>query len=368
MALRIDADGRAALRIVDANLNRAREALRVLEDAQRFGGDPSAAAALRDLRRSLAHAAARLGAPRAALLATRDTARDPGRGEAGVARRHANLAALAAANWGRLTEALRSLEEASRLFSVSAARTFARARFTAYRVEREATLGRVRSARLARARLYLVATPRRGWSAARLARVVRRALAGGAGIVQLRIKGASDRAVLAAAQRVGRICARAGALFIVNDRPDLAVLACADGVHVGQGDLSVAQARRIVGSGRIVGVSTHSARQALAAQAAGADYVGFGPLHATPTKPGRRPVGLATLPRLARRMTIPVFAIGGVSPRTVARVARAGAARVAASAAILDARDPRAVARAILRGLGRPRRRAPRGARAASAP
>jgi len=181
---------------------------------------------------------------------------------------------------------------------------------------------------------------------------LRRALRGGVDIVQLRVKdGSDDDRILATATRFRRACAEAGALLIVNDRPDLAVAADADGVHIGQDDVAVARAREIVGPERLLGLSTHSAAQIDAAASSGADYLGVGPVHATPTKPGRPAVGLELVSYAARHSVLPFFAIGGINTANVAAVHDAGAHRVAVLRALTDADDPELAARALRAGL-----------------
>jgi thiamine-phosphate pyrophosphorylase len=171
------------------------------------------------------------------------------------------------------------------------------------------------------------------------------ALEGGVDIVQLRVKDAADEDVVTAARRFAGVCGEHGALLIVNDRPDLAVAAGADGVHVGQDDMPIARARDIVGPDRIVGLSTHSPAQIDAA--AGVDYIGVGPVNATPTKPGRPAVGLELVRYAAQNARVPFFAIGGIDPSNVAAVRAAGGERVAVVRAIVEAEDPAAVARAL---------------------
>lgn len=178
---------------------------------------------------------------------------------------------------------------------------------------------------------------------------VEAALAGGVDIVQLRDKHASDAELVEAGRRFRRLTRAAGALLVVNDRPDLAVACDADGVHVGQEDLPVAEARAVVGPERLVGLSTHSPEQIRAA--AGADYLGVGPVFATPTKPGREPVGLELVREAARVAQVPWFAIGGIDLRTVSQVVAAGATRIAVVRAIGDAADPRAAAAALISDL-----------------
>jgi len=201
------------------------------------------------------------------------------------------------------------------------------------------------AARLAAARLYVVTTA--AHTPARVEDVVSAACAGGAGVVQLRRKGDDGLATLRLAERCRRITADAGVLFIVNDRLDVAMACDADGVHLGQDDLPVEVAHRLW-PGRIVGRSTHSADQALMAERGGADYIGVGPVYATPTKPGREAVGLDVVAEVARAVRIPWFAIGGIDSTTVDAVVAAGAQRIAAVRAVGDATDVEAATRALL--------------------
>lgn len=160
--------------------------------------------------------------------------------------------------------------------------------------------------------------------------VAERLCAGGARLLQLRVKRRPSRDFLSNALAVGRICRGYGATFIVNDRVDVALAAGADGVHLGQDDLPLPAARRSCGSAKIVGVSTHSVAQALAAQAAGADYVGFGPLFDTTSKTtGYPPRGLDRLAEVCDRLAIPVVAIGGITTARASAALAAGAAAVA---------------------------------------
>src|SRR5947209_5511724 len=165
------------------------------------------------------------------------------------------------------------------------------------------------------------------------------ALRGGVGIVQLRSKNSDDGALLATARRFKAVCARHGALFIVNDRPEVAIAVDADGVHVGQDDGAVDDARAVVGPNRLVGLSTHTPEQ-IDAVPESADYIGVGPVFETPTKPGRPAVGLELVRYAAAAARMPFFAIGGISDANVNEVRRAGASRVAVVRAITDAADP----------------------------
>ena len=178
------------------------------------------------------------------------------------------------------------------------------------------------------------------------------ALRGGVDIFQLRDKHAADDELLRAAARARVLCTRFGALFVVNDRPDLAVASGADGVHLGQDDMAVQTARAIVGPDLLIGRSTHSPQQIDGA--AGADYIGVGPVHATPTKLGRPAVGLDLVRYAAGHAAVPFFAIGGIGEANIAAAVAAGATRAAVVRAISEAADPEAVARTLRAALAVP--------------
>ena len=199
-----------------------------------------------------------------------------------------------------------------------------------------------RHTRLSRARLYLVC-------GAHDDAFIAAALRGGVDIVQLRDKAGDDDDVVATGVRYRRLCDAAGALLIVNDRPDLARACGADGVHVGQDDTAVAQARRVVGADALIGLSTHTPGQIDAAT--GVDYIGVGPVHVTPTKPGRPAVGLELVRYAAAHAAVPFFAIGGIDTTLAPRVAAAGATRVAVVRAITEAGDPQAAAAGLRAAL-----------------
>jgi len=187
-------------------------------------------------------------------------------------------------------------------------------------------------------RLYLV-TP------ARSADFLEAAIRGGVDVVQIRERALSDRALLAALEEAREVTARLGVPLVVNDRPDLAVLAGADAVHVGQDDLPVEAARRF---GVAVGLSTHAPREI---ESADADYIGVGPVYATPTKEGRAAVGLDLVRYAAAHARQPWFAIGGIDRTNVEEVVAAGATRIAVVRAIVEASDPEAAARELRAAL-----------------
>src|SRR5579863_5810041 len=167
-------------------------------------------------------------------------------------------------------------------------------------------------------------------------------------MVQLRDKTLSDRQLLEAARVFARTCRDNGALFIVNDRVDIALLSGADGVHLGQDDAHPDDVRALAGDDLIVGVSTHSPEQIAAANETAADYVGVGPIYETPTKPGRSPVGLELVRYAARESRKPFFAIGGIDLTNVEAVLAAGARSVSVVRAVTRAELPAAAVRELL--------------------
>jgi thiamine-phosphate pyrophosphorylase len=168
--------------------------------------------------------------------------------------------------------------------------------------------------------------------------ILRPALQGGVDVVQLREKSGDERAIVRAGRVFRRLCDAYDALFVVNDRPDLAIACAADGVHLGQDDGHVRVARRLVGDDLLIGLSTHSPEQVDAAE--GVDYIAVGPVFATPTKPEYAPVGTELVSYAAQNARAPFFAIGGIDPANVGAVVEAGAERVAVVRAIRDATDP----------------------------
>ena len=219
-------------------------------------------------------------------------------------------------------------------------------------------IGAERRARLATARLYLVCDSRPGGR--ELSDVLRAATAGGVDIVQLRDKRLSDGELTEVASAARAICQQMGSLLIVNDRPAVAAEAGADGVHLGQEDMPVAQVRELVGPDMLIGLSTHAPAEIDATTAevgmvtaglnaatgssregmASVDYIGVGPVYATPTKPGRPAVGLELVRYAALHSRLPFFAIGGIDAGNVRAAAEAGTGRVAVVRAIADAADP----------------------------
>lgn len=325
-------------RILDAAANRAREGLRVLEDFVRFSLDD---AHLTRLLKTWRHDFTQVFATvdERALLQARDTPQDVGtaihtRHEAS---RETSLDVVRA-GFKRVQEAVRTLEEYGKVVSTELGTDFGRLRYDMYVLEKAVLITQSSGEWLADRRLYLLVTEDlclRGSGP-----VIRAALAAGAGVIQVREKHMPDRKLLAHARRVREWTKAANALLIMNDRPDLAALADADGVHVGQDELPVREARRILGPGKLVGVSTHTIEQARQAVLDGADYIGVGPTFNSTTKGFAQLAGLEFVQQVAAEISLPAYAIGGIGPDNIEQVLAAGANRVAVSSAICSAEDP----------------------------
>lgn len=342
---------RETWRMIDANVNRAREAARTLEDVARFALDDAAMSErLKSLRHAIQEEANRLDAGR--LLASRDTAGDVGTTiSAETEGLRGSLAGVAASAEGRLTESLRAIEEAMKVVGRDAS-TLERLRYQAYDLCRDLRLA-LGTGRCPQWRLCVIVTEglcrHHAWD-----HVAEAAIEGGADCLQLREKGMADRKMLARAKRLVEIARAGGAHAIVNDRADIAMLAGADGVHVGDGDLAIRDVRRLAGFSIAIGASTHAMEEARAAVLAGADYCGVGSMFPTGTKAGARVSGPTYLrayladPILSQR---PCLAIGGIQPENVKELARDGCPGVAVSSCVCAAEEPAVVCRALREAL-----------------
>lgn len=199
---------------------------------------------------------------------------------------------------------------------------------------------------ITREQLRLYAVTDRAWAAdeAALFRQIEDAIDGGASIVQLREKHLDPASFLAEAERFTALCRRKGALSIINDNVDIALRSGADGVHIGQEDLAAGDARRILGPGKIIGVSAHSVEEALRAQAAGADYLGVGAAFATGTKADARPITRETIRAVTAAVDIPAVAIGGITRENILELKGCGLAGAAVVSALFAQRDVKAAA------------------------
>jgi thiamine-phosphate pyrophosphorylase len=330
-------------RILDANLDRAREGLRIIEEWCRFGlNNSSMAGECKHLRQQVAswHTAE--------LRAARDTAGDIGTDLSHPQEeQRSGIKSVLQANFCRVQEAFRVLEEYGKLYHSSMGKAFKEMRYQVYTLETN-LMGYERHQLLWRSRLYLVTSP-----SDHLLETVEAALKGGLTLVQYRDKNTDDTVRLEQATQLRELCHSYGALFIMNDRVDLALAVDADGVHLGQQDMPIAVARQLLGPQRLIGRSTTNAQEMQKAITEGADYIGVGPVYETPTKAGKAAAGLEYVRYAQENSTIPWFAIGGIDPNNINDVIDSGAERVAVVRSLMQAEQPTLVTQYLLSQLHR---------------
>jgi thiamine-phosphate pyrophosphorylase len=320
----------AIARILDANLDRSREGLRIIEEWCRFGLNHSQLAqSCKEMRQELAqwHTAD--------LRLARDTPADVGTSLSHPGEEtRSSLENLLQANLCRVQEALRVLEEYGKLYNPLMGESFKQLRYQVYAIESQ-LLATHRLQQLKAACLYLVTSPSENLFA-----TVEASLKGGLTLVQYRDKNTDDLIRFQNAQKLCQLCHDYGALFLVNDRVDLALAVNADGIHLGQRDLPIAIARQILGPNRIIGRSTTNPQEMAKAIAEGADYIGVGPVYETPTKVGKAAAGLDYVSYAAQNSPVPWFAIGGIDQTNLGDVLKAGAKQVAVVRVIMQSPNP----------------------------
>ena len=335
-------------RILDANLDRAREGLRILEEWCRFGlNNAQFTEEFKSLRQELA------SWHRPEFRAARSTHSDPGTGLTHAQEsQRSSIAQVLQANFCRVQEALRVLEEYGKIQDAAMGESFKQMRYRIYEIESE-LLALDRHQKLNAASLYLVTSP-----ANNLFNVVEAALEGGLQILQYRDKESEDTLRLQTGLKLKELCHHYGALFLMNDRVDLALAVGADGVHLGQQDVPISLARQVLGPNAIIGRSTTNPEEMAKALGEGADYIGVGPVYETPTKPGKAAAGFEYVDYAAQHSTVPWFAIGGIDADNINDVTGAGARRVAVVRSIMQAEQPTLITQFMLAQLarsGRPR-------------
>ncbi len=327
------------LRIIDANANRAAEALRTIEEYARFVvSDANMSQAIKSLRHRLASILQLV--PLRDRSVARESQFDVGRNLTTTEETdRANVLSVVAAAFGRLKEALRCLEEYSKTMFSDAAELFEQLRYDAYQLEKMISNASSTDERLVRANVYAIVDGRGGRD--EFSRRINGLCAAGVDVIQLRDKNLNDKMLLERAMLLRRIinAAERTPLMIMNDRPDLAVLSRADGVHVGQAELSVEQTRRIVGVDSLIGVSTHSLDQVKQAIIDGANYIGCGPVFTSETKGFDKFPGVDFLRQVVDATTVPAFAIGGISLDNIDEISAVGFIRVAVSACLTSTTD-----------------------------
>jgi thiamine-phosphate pyrophosphorylase len=324
-------------------LDRAREGLRIIEEWCRFGlNDAQLAESCKHLRQEVSkwHTAQ--------IRAARDTPGDTGTDLTHPQEeQRSSITSLLQANFCRIQEALRVLEEYGKLHDAEMGKTFKQMRYQVYTLE-STLMGYQRHQLLWRSRLYLVTSP-----VDNLLETVEACLKGGLTLLQYREKSADDVIRLDRARKLRQLCHDYGALFIINDRIDLALAVDADGVHLGQQDLPIAVARQLLGPQRLIGRSTTNQKEMQGAIAEGADYIGVGPVYETPTKAGKAAAGLDYVRYAAKNCQIPWFAIGGIDTSNINDVIDAGAQRVAVVRSLMQAEQPTLVTQYFISQLYR---------------
>jgi len=338
---------RATYRIIDANFNRAREALRVIEEYCRFVlGHAVLTAQAKELRHQLSAALTRLDSDK--LLACRDTVGDVGVGMAVEGQlKRAGLNDCLTAACKRLPEALRVLAEVTQTADPSAAASIEQLRYRAYTLEKDIALHATPAARFSGVALYVIITSD---GAERIRFLTDQCITGGADAIQLRCKGLNDRHRLAVGSEFVKQCRSAGVVSLINDRVDLAMACDADGVHLGLEDMPVEQARHLQHKPLILGATTHNLDELAAACKEGPTYVAIGPAFATATKPDLAPAGLDTIRQAVTRLAgtgIGHVAIGGIHQDNIDQVLQAGVQTIAVCSAVTGASDPAAACRQL---------------------
>ena len=347
--------------MIDANLNRSSEGLRVMEDVARFLlNDAELSQRLRTLRHNLAKETKSLSA---GPLSHRDSEHDVGHAyPIPPADKASNiktaplqgLVGLVTANAKRAEESLRVLEELAKLPEMNSrlnSTSFEQARFALYALERDLISRISRRDKTNRMAGLYVILDRQFLGGRDELEVAKQIIEGGARAIQLRDKQSKRRELLVVAQKLKELCSQAGILFIVNDYLDLALAADADGLHLGQEDLPLPVIRKELPIDRIVGCSVTTPAQATKAQNEGADYIAVGSIFPTTTKKGAIVVGVDIVKELKRIVSTPLVAIGGINQNNVGEVVAAGADVVAVISAVLDEKDVRAAVRELVANI-----------------
>jgi len=319
-------------RAIDANINRISEGLRVLEDIARFCyNDSPVQQSLKELRHRF-----RSGLDQMKFIPFRDVLHDTGfssKGEMEFSRD--SIGDVLKSNVKRVEEGLRVLEELFKIESPDLAREMKGLRYAVYSIEKDMLSYGLRP--VLRKGLYLIITdPPLPYE-----NIAEMAVRSGLPAIQLRYKGTSDREFLDDALKIRRITKGTKTLFIVNDRPDIAFISKADGVHLGQDDISPVDARSFLGGDMLIGLSTHTLEQAKEASNMPVDYIGFGPVWETKTKPMHSTaMGIDNLKLCVELSDFPVVAIGGISKERLVDIGTISCNNIAVVSAVMDAGDP----------------------------
>jgi len=331
--------------VIDANLDRAREGLRVIEEWSRFNiDDLDIATRLKDWRQ-------RLGVlHKRDYKFSRDLESDIGLGLTHPAQKNRNSSdELISSNCSRVQEALRVIEEFSRNYNPLLSKTSNEIRYGLYEMEIHILRHSIRSKRLEKlkyCRLCLITSNQEN-----LIDIVKESLKGGTRMVQYRCKEKSDLSKYEEAKILCKLCKDSNSLFIVNDRIDIALSVNADGVHLGQNDLPTKVVRKLIGSDMLIGRSTHSSKEIISSEEEDINYLGIGPVFKTESKPNLKSLGIEKLKGIIPITKLPIFAIGGINESNIKKIKEIGIKKVAVIGSIMNAKDPKESTKNLIQAL-----------------
>jgi thiamine-phosphate pyrophosphorylase len=336
-----------SLRIIDANLNRIGEGLRLLEElARMILNDVNLTQQLKTMRHQILETDKRFNQR---LLQARDSESDVGINLEAPPKKERELTSLLVANSRRVQESLRTIEELAKIPETKLdTEKFKKARFDLYTIERNLLSKLLRQDKLKRLSGLYVIVDTQALLKGRHIDVAKAAIAGGARVIQLRDKTSTKKELLPIAEQLKELCAEHNVLFIINDHLDLLLAVDADGLHLGQDDLPIKTTRRLLPVDKILGISTRTVDGAVAAQVEGADYIAVGAMYPTPSKQAAQVVGVERLKQVRKAVALPLVAIGGINKENAAAVMAAGADSIAVIRAVAQAEAPEKAARELV--------------------
>ncbi|MDC3170825.1 thiamine phosphate synthase [Prochlorococcus sp. AH-716-E13] len=331
--------------IIDANLDRAREGLRVLEDWARFGlGNEDFVIRIKNYRQILGKNHLEI------YKESRNHIEDHCKGLSHAEQiKRKSPSKIISSNSARVQEALRVIEEFSKSNNNELSKTASEIRYEIYTLEIELLNLNTRKKALSiisENNLYSITDQREN-----LLEIIEKILLGGVKIIQHRFKEGNDKDHLKEAIKINNLCKKYNSLFIVNDRSDIALASNADGVHLGQDDIDIKTVRKLIGASKIIGVSANNLIDINKAIKDGCDYIGVGPVFPTLTKKNKEPLGVEKIKALTKDINVPCFAIGGINKLNISSLKNNGINKVAIVSALLNAEDPKEEAIIILKEL-----------------
>ncbi len=331
--------------IIDANLDRAREGLRVLEDWARFGlGNEDFVIRTKNFRQILGKNHAEI------YKKSRNFIEDQSKGLSHFEQNNRkNPEEIICSNSARIQEALRVIEEFSRGHNKNLSKIASEIRYEIYTLEVDLLKFNTRKRAeliIRENNLYFVTDQKN-----KLIEIIEKILSGGVKLIQHRFKEGNDIKHLQEAIEIKRLCKKYNSLFIVNDRIDIALASDADGIHLGQGDIDIVTARKLLGHSKIIGISANNSNDINNAIKNGCDYIGIGPVFKTTTKKNKKPLGVEKIKNLTKDLNLPWFAIGGINKKNISSLKGQGIKKVAVISGLLNSEDPKEEAIIILKEL-----------------